>query len=112
MDAQRIGRSGEHLTDSVRDREKRNPPMTVAHLLKRQNEWLGGLKQRLVRAHVVARLRISQRHINPHRPDALDEHFDAQTLFIVLGQNRLSAIVNINHFFEADLDRCHRRKIR
>jgi|SRR5208282_834103 len=112
MDAQRIGRSGEHPTDSARDREKRNPPMTVDHLLKRQDEWLGGPKQRLVRTRVVARPRIAQSYLKTYRPDAIDEHFDAQTLLIVLGQNRLNAIANVNHFLEADLDRCHRRKIR
>jgi len=107
MDAQRIGRGREHSTDRRRGAEKRNPPMAVDHLLKRQDEWLGRLKQRLVRTHVFTRPRISQSYFKAHRPDALDEELDTKPLFLVLGQNCLNAVANVNHFFEADLDRCH-----
>src|SRR6516165_3038026 len=101
MDAQRIGRSREHSTNSGRGREKRRPTMTVDHLLKRQDAWLGRLKQRLVSGHVFGRLRISQSYFKTHRSDALDEQFDTKPLFLVSGQNCPNAIANVNHLLEA-----------
>jgi hypothetical protein len=86
--------------------------MTFDRLLKREDEWLCRLKQRPVRSCVVIRPRIAQSQVETYHPDAFDKHFDAQTLLIVVGQNRLNAIAHVHQFLEADLDRCDRRKAR
>ena len=86
--------------------------MTVDHLLKREDQRLGGLKQRFVRFCVVIRPWIAQSHLESQGPESLDEDFDAQAPFIMVGQNCLNAIADVNQLLEADLDRCHRRKFR